>query len=40
MEFVTSGTCGTCVKYIWALVKFSRIKATNYRIFEICGIQA
>ena len=25
MEFVTSGTSGTCVKYFWAQVNFSRI---------------
>ena len=27
MEFVTSGTSGTCVKYFWARVKFSKINS-------------
>ena len=27
MEFVTSGTSDTCVKYFWAGVRFSRINA-------------
>ena len=29
MEFVTSGTSDTCVKYFWARVEFSRINAKN-----------
>ena len=37
MEFVTSGTC---VKYIHAGVKFSRINAKNYPFYEICQIKA
>ena len=40
MEFVTSGISGTCVKYFWAQVKISRIKAKNYTFCEICPIQA
>ena len=29
MEFVTNVTSGTCVKYFWPRVKFSRINATD-----------
>ena len=39
MEFATSGTSDTCVKYFWAWVKFSR---NNAKISPsvICRIQA
>ena len=37
LEFVISGSC---VKYFWACVKFSRINAKNYPICEIFLIQA
>ena len=40
MEFVTSGTSGTCVKYVLGGVKFSRINAKNYINCKICQIQA
>ena len=33
MEFVTSGTSDTCVKYFLAWVKFSRINAKNNPTF-------
>ena len=36
LEFVTSGTNGTCVKYFWARVKFSSINAKNHPFCEIC----
>ena len=36
MEFVTNGTC---VKFFWALVKFSRINAKDYLFCEISQIQ-
>ena len=35
MEFVTSGTNGTCVKCFRARVKFSRIYAKNYQFREL-----
>ena len=35
LEFVTSGTNGTCVKCFRARVKFSRIYATNYQFREL-----
>ena len=40
MEFVTSGTSGTCEKYSWVGVKFSRINAKNYQFGRICQIQS
>ena len=40
IEFVTSGTSGTCVEYFWAGVKFSTVNAKNHPICEICRIQA
>ena len=40
MQFVKSGTSGTCVKYFWARVKFSRINAKNYPICEVFLIWA
>ena len=40
MELVTKVTSDTCVKYLLAEVKFSRIYAKNYPIREICQIQA
>ena len=36
MEIVTNGTC---VKYGWARLKFSRINAKNYLFCEISQIQ-
>ena len=36
MEFVTSGTSGTCEKYSWVGVKFSRINQFG----RICQIQS
>ena len=39
MEFVTSGTSGTCVKCFWAQVKFHKLNAKNYKFCEICQIQ-
>ena len=35
MEFVLSGTSGTCVKYSLARVKFSRTNAKSYHCCEI-----
>ena len=41
MEFVTKVTNDTCVKYLLAEVKFSRIYAKkNYSIRKLCQIQA
>ena len=41
MEFVTKVTSDTCVKYLLAEVKFSRIYAKkNYSIRKLCQIQA
>ena len=31
---------GTCVKYVWARVKFPRTNAKNYPLCEICPNQA
>ena len=38
MEFVTSGTSDTCVKYFWVQVKLSEL--TQKIACEICQIQA
>ena len=40
MEFVTSGTSGTCVKYFWAQVNFSRIMQKKCQFCETFQIQA